>query len=107
MFLLAYAYAASKAAVIHLMHNLALELGPRHINVNVIAPGIIPSKMSGPLMARHGGLEGIAKQVPDQKLGRKEDIAGAMVFLSCMASSHINGTTIVLDGGSWLVRGCA
>lgn len=103
----AYAYAASKAAVVHLMHNLAVELGPRHITVNVVAPGIIPSKMSGPLMARHGGLEAVAKQVPDQKLGTKEDIAGVMVFLSSRASRHINGTTIVLDGGSFLVRGCA
>lgn len=89
------------------MHNLAVELGPRHITVNVVAPGIIPTKMSGPLMARHGGLDAVAKQVPDRKLGAKEDIAGAMVFLSSRASKHINGTTIVLDGGSFLVRGCA
>ncbi|EXJ77305.1 hypothetical protein A1O3_10463 [Capronia epimyces CBS 606.96] len=102
-----YAYAASKAAVVHLMHNLAVELGPRHITVNVVAPGIIPTKMSGPLMARHGGLEAVAKQVPDQKLGSKEDVAGTMVFLSSRAARHINGATIVLDGGSFLVRGCA
>lgn len=103
----AYAYAASKAAVVHLMKNLAVELGPRHIIVNVVAPGIIPTKMSGPLMARHGGLEGVSKQVPDQKLGCKEDVAGVMVFLSSRASKHINGATVVLDGGSYLVRGCA
>ena len=89
------------------MQNLAVELGPRHITVNVIAPGIFPTKMSGPLMARHGGLEAVAKQVPDQKLGTKEDLAGAMVFLACPASRHINGATILLDGGSFLVRGCA
>ena len=104
---IAYAYAASKAAVVHLMKNLAVELGPRHITVNCVAPGIIPSKMSGPLMARHGGLEEVAKQVPDQKLGSGEDIAGVMVFLSGRASRHMNGATLVLDGGSFLVRGCA
>ncbi|KAJ6028317.1 hypothetical protein N7540_003893 [Penicillium herquei] len=102
-----YAYAASKAAVVHLMQNLAVELGPRHITVNCVAPGIIPSKMSGPLMARHGGLEAVAKQFPDQKLGSGEDIAGVMVFLSGRASRHMNGATLVLDGGSFLVRGCA
>jgi NAD(P)-dependent dehydrogenase (short-subunit alcohol dehydrogenase family) len=102
-----YAYAASKAAVIHLMRNLAVELGPRYITVNVVAPGIIPSKMSAPLMGRHGGIEAVAKQVPDQKLGTKEDVAGVMVFLSSRASKHINGATLMLDGGSYLVRGCA
>ncbi|KAL3446330.1 gluconate 5-dehydrogenase [Aspergillus insuetus] len=102
-----YAYAASKAAVVHLMQNLAVELGPRHITVNVVAPGIVPSKMSASLMDRHGGLEQVAKQVPDQKLGAPEDIAGVMVFLSSRAGKHINGATIVLDGGSFLVRGCA
>ncbi|OHF04035.1 oxidoreductase [Colletotrichum orchidophilum] len=102
-----YAYAASKAAVIHLMKNLAVELGPKHITVNVVAPGIVPSQMSAPLMDRHGGLESVAKQVPDQKLGSPEDVAGVMVFLSSRASKHINGATIVLDGGSYLVRGCA
>lgn len=101
-----YAYAASKAAVNHLMHNLAVELGPRHINVNVVAPGTIPSKMSLPLLSRHGGVEAYSKQVPDQKLGTKEDVAGIMVFLSSRASKHINGATIMLDGGSFLVRGC-
>ncbi|KAF4907643.1 Lactose permease [Colletotrichum viniferum] len=71
-----YAYAASKAAVIHLMKNLAVELGPKHITVNVVAPGMVSSQMSAPLMNRHGGIESVSKQVPDQKLGSPEDVAG-------------------------------
>ncbi|PYH92646.1 gluconate 5-dehydrogenase [Aspergillus ellipticus CBS 707.79] len=102
-----YAYAASKAAVVHLMQNLAVELGSRHIIVNVVAPGMVPSQMSEPLTSRHGGLAAVAKQVPDQKLGSKEDVAGTMVFLASRASRHINGATLLLDGGSFLVRGCA
>ncbi|ETS78619.1 hypothetical protein PFICI_10681 [Pestalotiopsis fici W106-1] len=102
-----YAYAASKAAVVHLMHNLAVEMGPRHITVNVVAPGIFPSKMSTPLLNRFGGIDAVSKQVPDQKLGVKEDIAGVMVFLASRASRHMNGATLMLDGGSYLVRGCA
>lgn len=89
------------------MNNLAVELGPRRIVVNTVAPGIIPSKMSAPLMDRHGGIEAVAKQVPDQKLGTKEDLAGVMVFLASRASRHMNGATLMLDGGSYLVRGCA
>ncbi|KAJ5379852.1 uncharacterized protein N7496_002280 [Penicillium cataractarum] len=99
---IAYAYAASKAAVVHLMQNLAVELGPRRIIVNAVAPGIFPSRMSGPLMARHGGIEGVSKQVPDRKLGAGEDIAGVMVFLASRASRHMNGATLMLDGGSFL-----
>ncbi|KAI8310472.1 Rhamnolipids biosynthesis 3-oxoacyl-[acyl-carrier-protein] reductase [Colletotrichum sp. SAR11_59] len=88
-----YAYAASKAAVIHLMKNLAVELGPKHITVNVVAPGMVPSQMSAPLMNRHGGIESVSKQVPDQKLGSPEDVAGVMVFLSSKANdgSLFNG----------------
>lgn len=89
------------------MRNLAVELGPRHITVNAVAPGIFPSKMSTPLMDRHGGIDSVATQVPDQKLGEKEDLAGVMVFLSGRAGRHINGVTLVVDGGSYLVRGCA
>ena len=88
------------------MQNLAVELGPRHIVVNAVAPGIFPSKMSTPLMSRHGGIEAIAKQIPDQKVGEKEDIAGVMVFLGSRASRHMNGATLTVDGGSYLVRGC-
>ena len=104
---IASAYAASKAAVLSLMQNLAIELGPRHITVNAVAPGTFPSRMSIPLMSRHGGIEAVSKQVPDQKSGAKEDIAGVMVFLACCASRHMNGVSLVLDGGSFLVRSYA
>lgn len=88
------------------MHNLAVELGPRHITVNVVAPGIFPSRMSTPLLDRFGGIDAVARQVPDQKLGFKEDLAGTMVFLASRAARHMNGATLMLDGGAYLVRGC-
>ncbi len=47
----AYGYSASKAAVIHLARNLAVELGPRGVNVNCICPGLFHTKMSGGLLA--------------------------------------------------------
>lgn len=73
--------------------------------VNAIAPGFFPSKMANGLMEISGGKEGLAKQNPNGRLGQNEDIAGTVVFLSSRASSHLNGTTIVIDGGSVLVRG--
>jgi NAD(P)-dependent dehydrogenase (short-subunit alcohol dehydrogenase family) len=95
----AYSYAASKAAVLHLARNLAIELGPRHILVNGIAPGFFPSKMANVLMERSGGNEALGKSNPNGRVGKPEDIAAAVVFLSSRAGGHVNGDTIVLDGG--------
>ncbi|KAF1811838.1 bile acid 7-dehydroxylase 1/3 [Eremomyces bilateralis CBS 781.70] len=94
-----YGYSASKAAVIHLMNNLAVELGPRHILCNSLAPGFFPSKMASGLMGLIGGEEKLAKTNPNGRLGRPEDIAAAVVFLSSRAGSHVNGAHLVIDGG--------
>ncbi|KAF2028898.1 NAD(P)-binding protein [Setomelanomma holmii] len=95
----AYSYAASKAAVLHLARNLAIELGPRHILVNGIAPGFFMSKMAAVLMERSGGEGELNKANPNGRVGKPEDIAAAVVFLSSRASGHVNGDTLVLDGG--------
>lgn len=95
----------SIAAAIHLTRNLAVELGPRHILCNSIAPGFFPSKMASGLMALHGGEAEMAKQNPNGRLGRPEDIAGAVVYLASRASSHVNGACITLDGGALWGKG--
>ncbi|KAF2265232.1 NAD(P)-binding protein [Lojkania enalia] len=94
-----YSYSASKAAVLHLARNLAVELGPRHILVNGIAPGFFPSKMANGLLDAAGGVEKLGEESPNGRLGRGEDIAGTVVFLCSRAGGHVNGDTIVLDGG--------
>jgi NAD(P)-dependent dehydrogenase (short-subunit alcohol dehydrogenase family) len=98
----AYSYAASKAAVLHLARNLAIELGPKGILVNGIAPGLFPSKMAKVLIENGGGMDGVNKSHPNGRVGRPEDIAAAVVFLSSRAGGHVNGDTIVLDGGKML-----
>lgn len=100
-----FAYSASKAAVIHLAKNLAVELGPRGIVTNAIAPGFYPTKMASGLMELQGGQAALAAEVPNRRLGHPEDIAGLVVFLSSRASSHLNGAVITTDGGSLLSRG--
>jgi len=94
-----WSYSASKAAVLHLARNLAVELGPRHILVNGIAPGFFMSKMAGALMEKAGGEEALGKTNPNGRVGKPEDIAAAVVYLSSRAGGHVNGDTIVLDGG--------
>ncbi|KAL2038598.1 hypothetical protein N7G274_008646 [Stereocaulon virgatum] len=95
-----FGYSASKAAAIHLTRNLAVELGPRHILCNSIAPGFFPSKMASGLMELQGGEEKMAASNPNKRLGRPEDIAGAVVYLASRAGSHCNGACITLDGGA-------
>ncbi|EYE99021.1 oxidoreductase, short-chain dehydrogenase/reductase family [Aspergillus ruber CBS 135680] len=97
-----FSYSASKAAVLHLTRNLALELGPRHILCNALAPGFFPSKMASGLIEKQGGLKALEEESPNKRLGRPEDIAGAVIYLGSRAGSHLNGATIVLDGGSVL-----
>lgn len=98
-----YGYAASKAAVLHLTKHLAVELGPRGILLNAIAPGFFPSKMASGLIAASGGEEAMAREVPDGRLGKPEDIVGSIVFLCSRASEHINGAVLPIDGGKHVV----
>ena len=92
-----YAYSASKAAVIHLTRHLAAELAVENINVNGIAPGIFPSKMTAGLLGQ------VEKQLlaktPRGRFGEPEDMAGTAIYLSSRASAWLVGHTIVLDGG--------
>lgn len=99
-----YSYSASKAAVLHLTKNLAVELAPRGILCNAVNPGFYPSKMANGLMELSGGVEKLAAASPNGRLGAPEDIAGLVVFLASPASKHINGAHVVTDGGSILGR---
>jgi NAD(P)-dependent dehydrogenase (short-subunit alcohol dehydrogenase family) len=73
-----FGYAASKAAAISLGRNLAVELGPRGIAVNTLAPGFFPSKMATGLLELSGGVDKVGKANPMGRLGKAEDIAGAV-----------------------------
>jgi NAD(P)-dependent dehydrogenase (short-subunit alcohol dehydrogenase family) len=57
------------------------------------------SKMAGALMERAGGEEALGKQNPNGRVGRPEDIAASVVFLASRGGGHVNGDTLVLDGG--------
>ena len=100
-----FGYSASKAAVLHLGRNLAVELGPRHITVNSLCPGFFPTKMANGLLELTGGLDKHARSNPMGRLGRPEDIAGAVVYLASRAGAHVNGAAIEIDGGALWSRG--
>ncbi len=93
-----YAYTASKAAVHHLTRHLAVELGPRHITVNAIAPGFFRSKMTDKIFERFA--DDLATNSLLGRVGEAEDIAGLAVFLSSMAGAYVHGAVIPVDGGT-------
>ncbi|KAK0255915.1 hypothetical protein LTR48_001319 [Friedmanniomyces endolithicus] len=95
-----FGYNASKAAALHLAKGLAVELGPQNILTTAIAPGFFPTKMASGLMELTGGTKALAEANPNRRLGLPEDIAGTVVFLCSRAGSHVNGSSIVLDGGA-------
>lgn len=95
-------YCASKGAINAMIRALALEVSPKKITVNAIAPGAI--KTPG---ATQGSNEEIIKQtiaaIPLARMGEPEDIANAVVFLASDRASYITGQTIIVDGG-WTLR---
>jgi len=92
------AYAVSKAANSQLARNYAIELGPRNIRVNAIAPGLIKTDFATVLWDGKAG-EDFAARTPLGRLGEPSDIAGVAQFLASNAASFVTGQTIIADGG--------
>ena len=91
------AYACTKAAIIALTRSLAAELGPSHIRVNCVAPGVINTDMVQVLGQET--LDDLAEQTPLGRLGTPEDIAHAVAFLASDRASFITGQVLTADGG--------
>jgi NAD(P)-dependent dehydrogenase (short-subunit alcohol dehydrogenase family) len=93
-----YSYASSKAALHQLTRVLARELGPQHVTVNAVAPGVFPSQMMAATIDAIG--DTIAAKAPLRRLGRDDDMAGVAVFLASRAGSYLTGTVVPVDGGT-------
>jgi 3-oxoacyl-[acyl-carrier protein] reductase len=91
-------YSASKAGLIGLTRSAAVELGPRNINVNAVAPGYI---RTGRLTARVPAelLDRARERSVLGRLGDPQDVAGVVLFLCSEAARHITGAVIPVDGG--------
>jgi NAD(P)-dependent dehydrogenase (short-subunit alcohol dehydrogenase family) len=93
-------YNATKAALIHLTRQLAVEMAPG-VRVNAVAPGVVRTHLAKALWEPHEQL--LANALPLKRIGEPDDIADAVVFLAGRASRWVTGQTLVVDGGT-LVR---
>ncbi|HEX4882728.1 MAG TPA: glucose 1-dehydrogenase [Casimicrobiaceae bacterium] len=98
------AYVAAKAGLVRLTEALALELAPRGIRVNAIAPGYVETDMNRDFLHSPAG-EAMLKRVALRRFGVPSDLDGALLLLLSDAGAYMTGSTIVVDGGhglSWL-----
>jgi NAD(P)-dependent dehydrogenase (short-subunit alcohol dehydrogenase family) len=91
-------YNSSKGAVISMTRSLATSWARHGINVNAIAPGWFPTKMSGGLIENFE--EKMLEDIPLGRFGAPEDIKGAVLFLASPAAAYVTGQTVVVDGGA-------
>ena len=92
------AYNTSKGAVVNFTRTLAGEWGQFGINVNAIAPGFFPSKMTKGLLQQLGA-DNMARRSPLQRLGDDDDLKGVALLFASAAGKHITGQTLPVDGG--------
>lgn len=98
-----FAYSASKAALHHLTKTLAVDLAPRHITVNAVAPGFFESRMTDYVFEHYK--QDIEDDCPLGRVGQPEEIVGIIAYLASRAGAYTNGTVIPVDGGTNISKG--
>ena len=94
-----FIYSASKAAVVNYTQNVARELAPRGVRVNVLCPGFFPAEQNRKILSpeRTGAIMG---QTPMNRFGTPDELVGAAILLCApVAGSFITGTAVYVDGG--------
>ena len=99
------AYALAKAGVAQLARNLAVQWGPKNVRVNAVAPGLIATDFSAPLLSNEAFMKRRMAMTPLRRPGDVHEIAGSVVFLASKAGAFITGQTIVVDGGTLITDG--
>lgn len=93
------AYIAAKSGLYGLVKALAVELGPKGITCNAIAPGYFATEMNAALLADREFCAWLDSRVPLKRWGRPEEIGGAAVFLASPSGAYVTGQVLTIDGG--------
>ena len=99
-------YAAAKGGVVNLTRQLGIELAPHGINVNAICPGITDTPIYESFnfsLKKKENAEGFLKDIPINRIGKSEDMAGAALFLASSDSDYVVGAILMVDGG-WVAH---
>jgi glucose 1-dehydrogenase len=92
-------YCVAKGGLRMLMRDLAVELGPKNITVNNIAPGAISTPINASLLKNKAELDALLNNIPLGRMGTVDDVAGLAAFLASDEAAYITGSTYVIDGG--------
>lgn len=92
-------YCASKYGVIGFSKCMALELGPKGVRTNVVAPGYIDTPTNAGIVAGQGAVEGMEKLISMGRFGTAEEVADVVVFLFGEESKYMNGSVVEIHGG--------
>jgi 3-oxoacyl-[acyl-carrier protein] reductase len=90
-------YAASKAGLVGMARAMAREVGSRQITVNVVAPGVVETDMTGALDEER--MAAMTAQVPLGRVGTVDDVAGVVGFLASDGAAYVTGAVVPVDGG--------
>ena len=93
-------YTASKAGIVAMSKSMAIEYAKKNININCVSPGFINTEMTDQIDEKFKEI--IVAKIPSNRLGKPEDIANAVIFLSSDQSDYINGETIHVNGGMYM-----
>jgi NAD(P)-dependent dehydrogenase (short-subunit alcohol dehydrogenase family) len=93
------AYAASKGGLLLLTKSLAAAWVKEGIRVNAVAPGVIATPMTTPLMKNEAATRELTSRVPIDRVGQPADVAGSVLFLCSPAAAYVTGVLLPVDGG--------
>lgn len=98
-------YAATKAALVQLVRGFAVELAPKGVRVNAVAPGVVDTPLTAPIKANKDWYEAYAKRNALGRWAHEDELGCPIAFLASEASSYITGTVLFVDGGWTAIDG--
>ncbi|WP_419946451.1 SDR family NAD(P)-dependent oxidoreductase [Candidatus Poriferisodalis sp.] len=97
------AYAASKAGLVNLTRDLAVQWATKGVRVNALCPGYFETELTAPMFEDDRSMAWISRNAPMRRPGGEHELDGALLFLASDASSYVTGSSLMVDGG-WTAR---